>query len=288
MGICSSLHNCSTVFKCGNCAAPGRCWNSHSCFSNHDWTFPAVWMGALPSWNPSSLFGNNVCVVSLPNLSTYSLAVIRQWKIIKGQTEYHDIAALTITGPPSCRVSLLESRSPDCRLVSLDILQRQTLYDIWNTVKKPYHECLLVWYPGAMVVIPLFTHLSTAFSDQKFRNYNPTVDTGFVNLRWTAFVKTVSSITKNIDFCCHLCWSSCVIFRNIPSQYTTLYLFVPMLIIAHCSSLLMLSSYSDITLETFGLDTRNNEAVFFFSQMLQLSHGLSLKKRHSLMHWHEH
>jgi hypothetical protein len=44
----------------------------------------------------------------------------------------------------------------------------------------------VVWYPGFMVVTPSFTHLSIAFSFQRFSNCNPTVDVGFVKLRFTS------------------------------------------------------------------------------------------------------
>jgi hypothetical protein len=73
-------HSSSVMLKCGDCAGQGRCWSSPSCSSNHDWTVLTLWMWALCSWNVSSLFGNNVCIMGctwLPNLSTYSLTVIR-------------------------------------------------------------------------------------------------------------------------------------------------------------------------------------------------------------------
>jgi hypothetical protein len=69
-----------------------------------------VWMGALPSWKTASLFGNNIWIMRctwLTNLSTYvyTLAVIRPWRVIIGQRENHDIAALSQNLP---YVSLLE------------------------------------------------------------------------------------------------------------------------------------------------------------------------------------
>jgi hypothetical protein len=70
-----------------------------------------VWMGALSSWK-TALFGNNIWIMEctwLPNLSTYSLAVIRPWWVIMGQTEY----CSTILPPkPSHNLSGI----PDCRL----------------------------------------------------------------------------------------------------------------------------------------------------------------------------
>jgi hypothetical protein len=83
-------HSGSIMFKSGDCAGQGRCWSSPSCSSNHDWTVPAV---PFSSWKAASLFGNNVWIMGciwLPNLSTstYSLAVIRSWRVIMGAKEY--------------------------------------------------------------------------------------------------------------------------------------------------------------------------------------------------------
>jgi hypothetical protein len=44
-----------------------------------------VWIGALSPWKTASLFGNNVWIMGctwLPNLPTYSFAVIRPWRVI--------------------------------------------------------------------------------------------------------------------------------------------------------------------------------------------------------------
>jgi hypothetical protein len=93
----------SVVCRSSDCAGQGRCWSSPSCSSNYDWIVPAVWMEALSSWKSASLFENNAWIVGctwLPNLSAYSLEVIRPWKVIMGPTEYHEIAAQTITEPP--------------------------------------------------------------------------------------------------------------------------------------------------------------------------------------------
>jgi hypothetical protein len=48
-----------------------------------------VWMGELSPWKTTSLFGNNVWIMWstwLPNLSTYSLAVLQTWRVIMGPT----------------------------------------------------------------------------------------------------------------------------------------------------------------------------------------------------------
>jgi hypothetical protein len=67
-------------FKSGDYTGQGRCWSSPSCSSNHDSTVLAVWMGGLSSCKTASLFGNNIWIMGctwLPNLSMYSLAIIR-------------------------------------------------------------------------------------------------------------------------------------------------------------------------------------------------------------------
>jgi hypothetical protein len=100
------------MFRFGDCAGQGRCWISPLCSSNHDWTVPAVWMGALSSWKTASLF-RGLGIAALP------------WML-----------------------------------------------DLWSS-------------------------------------------------RRSVFVETGSSQILNIQFCCHLCCGSCVIFRNNLSQCTT-------------------------------------------------------------------
>jgi hypothetical protein len=135
-----------------------------------------------------------------------------------------------------------------------------------------------------------------------------TMDAGFVKI--TAefpypFLRTGSSRFKNIQFCCHLCCSSCVVFRN-NLQWTKIYVFLSVLIFAHCFSSLILSRH-DSCMQTqpenlsLALDTLNNVAGNFCHRCLQitthqrsalfqyrtslhfpiLSHGLSLKHSHS-------
>jgi hypothetical protein len=58
----------------------------------------AVCLGALSSSKTASLFWNYIWIMGctwLPNLSKYSIAVIRPWRLAMGTTEYHDIAAQT-------------------------------------------------------------------------------------------------------------------------------------------------------------------------------------------------
>jgi hypothetical protein len=102
----------SVVFKSGDYAGQGLCWISPSFSSNHDWTVLGVWMETLSSWKAASLFGNNVRIMGcdwLPNLSKYSFAVIRPWRVIMGPTEH---CTTLFTPKPSQnlpRVSLLET-----------------------------------------------------------------------------------------------------------------------------------------------------------------------------------
>jgi hypothetical protein len=65
--------------------------------------------------------------------------------------------------------------------------------------------------PGFMVVTPSFMHLSITFSNQRFSNCSPIVGVGFVKLKSDNFCgNTVFKL--NIQFCCHLCCSSYMIF----------------------------------------------------------------------------
>jgi hypothetical protein len=67
--------------------------------------FPAVWIGALSSWKTAPLFGNVWIMRStwLQNLFTYSLVVIRPWRLIMGLRDY----CTTILLPNHHRISLL-------------------------------------------------------------------------------------------------------------------------------------------------------------------------------------
>jgi hypothetical protein len=92
-----------------------------------------------------------------------------------------------------------------------------------------------------MVVTPLLMHLSITFSNQRFSSCSPTMDVGFVKLTLGSFYGN-KVFTVNIQFCCHLCCSSCAIFRNNPSRCTTISLcqcwFLPTIPLRCCFSMI--------------------------------------------------
>jgi hypothetical protein len=71
-----------------------------------------------------------------------------------------------------------------------------------------------------MVVTPSFTYLCITFSNQRFGSCSLTVDVGFVKLTSDSFCGN-RVYKMNIELCCHLCCSSCVIFWNRSSQCMT-------------------------------------------------------------------
>jgi hypothetical protein len=143
-------------------------------------------------------------------------------------------------------------------------LQMITRPDVGNCVNDDSYDHMthtfpVVWCPGFMVVTPLFPHLSITFSNHRFSNCRPTINVGCVKITLDSFCgKRVFKI--NIQFCCHLCCSSPVIFRNNSSMYDDL--FLSMLTSVHCSSSLMLASHdscnANITLEIVTFNTSNN------------------------------
>jgi hypothetical protein len=78
------------------------------CSSNHDWTVPAVWMGALSSCKTALSFGKNVWIMGCTYLITQSVRILpcsnSAMKCNNGTNRilYHNIAAQTITEPPMC------------------------------------------------------------------------------------------------------------------------------------------------------------------------------------------
>jgi hypothetical protein len=98
-----------------------------------------------------------------PNLSTYSLTVIRPWRVIMGPTEFYTTILLPKPSLNLPRVSLLEPGIPDCRppwvfpkrklflmletacrtshlTTSLARFQLSDVHVLW-----PWHHCLSIW-----------------------------------------------------------------------------------------------------------------------------------------------
>jgi hypothetical protein len=109
---------------------------------------------------------------------------------------------------------------------------------------------------------PLFTHPSITFSNQRFRNCSPIVYVGFVKLTSDRFCGN-RVFRMNMQFRCHICCRRSVIFRNNPSQYTTILSasvdFHPLFLFADV--VFPWFVYADITLETVALDTPSRVAV---------------------------
>jgi hypothetical protein len=149
-----------------------------------------------------------------------------------GPTEYGTTILLPKSSQSLPRVSLLKPGIPNCNAgngvkdVSCDYTKRVF----------PLVSC-----PGFMVVTPSFTHLSVIFCNQRFRNCSPTVDVGFVKLASDSVCG--NRVFKfNIQFCCPVTCAAAVLWF-----FETILLFLSMLIVAHCSSSLMLPSHDSCT-----------------------------------------
>jgi hypothetical protein len=67
----------------------------------------------LSSWKTASLFRNNIWIMGctwLPNLSMYSLVVIRPWRVIMGPTKYRTTIPLPKPSENLSRVSTVGTR----------------------------------------------------------------------------------------------------------------------------------------------------------------------------------
>jgi hypothetical protein len=117
-------------------------------------------MGASSSWKTAPLFGNNVWIMGctwLPNLSTYSLAVIRPWRVIMGPAEY----CTTYCCPNHHRTSpwLTAVTRHSGLQASFGVLQTYTLPDSERNLKDDSSDRItrtfqVIWYSGIMVVTP--------------------------------------------------------------------------------------------------------------------------------------
>jgi hypothetical protein len=94
---------------------------------------------------------------------------------------------------------------------------------------------------------PLFMQLSIT-SVVRSSNCSLPMDVEFMKLTSDSFCGN-GFFKTNVQFCCHLCQSSSVIFRSSPSQYTMFYLFLSVFFTDFFSSL-MLSSH-DLCMPTY-------------------------------------
>jgi hypothetical protein len=186
------------------------------------------------SWSTASLFGNNFWIMGciwLPNLSTYSLAAIRLWRVIMGPTEYCTMILLPKSSQNLPRVPVLEPNQ-EFRIVgflrcssnvnSSWCREQREGRLIWPCARFQLSDAQVLWLcTGLIVVTPSFTHLSITFSNERFSNCSPTVDVWFVKLTSDSFYgNRVFKI--NIQVCCHLRCTNSPIFRNNPSQCMTI------------------------------------------------------------------
>ena len=173
----------------------------------------AVCMGELSSWKTASLFGN-IWTVGCTWLQ--SLAVIWPFRVITALAEYQDIAAHIITdSPPHFTAGTRHSGLQ----ASLGIFQTYTQPDVGNNVKDDSLEIC------NMVILHISNHQTSRFHDHHTIFFFlqccfqfSIVDAGFVKLLSDCFCGN-SVFKMNIEFCCHLCCSSSMIFRHNPLQY---------------------------------------------------------------------
>jgi len=113
-----------------------------------------VCMGELSSWRAASLLWNSFWTIGftwLPKISTYSLAVIRPFRIITEPAEYQDIVAHMITDPrPYFK---LEPGIWDFRL-------------LWAFPKhRPGLMLGTTWGTTQMIILPISSHPTSRFYD---------------------------------------------------------------------------------------------------------------------------
>jgi hypothetical protein len=137
-----------------------------------------------------------------------------------GPTEYYDITSQTITEPPP----VFHCWNKEFLIVGFLRCSPNLNSSLtaWRTTHLTTSRAYpVVWCPGFMVVTPPFTHPSITFRNLRFGNCSPTVGVGFVMFTSGSFCGNWV-FKMNIQFCCQLCCSSFVIFRNNPSQCKTM------------------------------------------------------------------
>ena len=83
-----------------------------------------------------------------------------------------------------------------------------------------YYVSTIIRCPGFIIITPSILPFGGVFGNQRFSNCRCSVGIEFVSSCWTVFV--VTACHTNIEFCCHLCCSSSVIFRYNPLQCTAI------------------------------------------------------------------
>jgi hypothetical protein len=161
------------------------------------------------------------------NLSTYFLEVVLPRRVIMEPTQY---GTMIFWPKPSQNFPVFHCWTPAFRIVGF-LGCSPNVYFSWcrEQVKDDSSEHItrafpVAWCTGFIVETPPHTDPSITFRNQRFSNCSPTVDIRFVKLGSDSFYWN-RDFKINIQFWCHLCWVGCVIFRNNPSQCTTISLF---------------------------------------------------------------
>jgi hypothetical protein len=191
----------SIVFKSDDCPGQGRSWSSPSCSSIMTEQFQ------LCEW--------------LPNLSTYSLAVIRPWRLKIPQycsPNHHGTSAMLNWWNRTRHFELLflecspNVNSSWCRK------QRE------GRLIRPHHECVFQ-LSDVLVLWSWHHHLRIWALLFVIRGSGIAALPWMLRLRSSRqrfFVETGSSTWIFNSAAVHLCWSRCMISRNNPSQCTTI------------------------------------------------------------------
>jgi hypothetical protein len=104
-------------------------------------------MGEFSFFKITSLLGNSIWNSGgtwLPEMSTQSLVVTRQFRVLIGPAEYQDIAAQIVTDPPPC---FAVGTSHSVLWASLGFLQTSTRTDVRNILKEDLSDRLFIHIP---------------------------------------------------------------------------------------------------------------------------------------------
>jgi hypothetical protein len=221
----------------------------------------------LSSWKTASLFGNNVWITGctwLPSLSTHSLAV----RVIMMPTDYHDVAAQTITEPlPFFSVGTRQA----FRIVGF-LCCSQNLNSSWCREQSeerliwPYHarvcSCLMPRFYGRNTIIYATEHYFQEWEVQQLMPYcgcwiceahyrTVCVETG--PLRWILIRSAVTYAVLTL-------WFLATIIVIVRRFFSVIVDFHPLFLLADVVFPWFVYAY--ITLETVSLNVPNIVAVF--------------------------